>query len=303
MAGVCLTAIAVLAGGASARAASTARVRPQVKRSSLLYVANAAAGSLQRRHGHLVLTLTGLDRHVTWFSDRPARQTGAFPGRGLVAAWPGFGFATAPPNAALVYTDPTSHLTRTAILVLRHPRTVAHGAALAFAVSVINPRHVRGDLATHAQTADTRPATTLRDPSLFIDDTTAPVVDGCVLQAETECSNATLNNVDLAGLDLTGADFSDVYLSNADFAGANLQNATFNQTDGSSIDFSNANLSEAVFAESDYTSPNFSGANVLITIFTLDQITNPSLNGVQNLSVIEGCSWPGLPFAGLPTCG
>src|SRR4051794_21850141 len=82
--------------------------QPRMRKVSLLYALNAGSGRLAPRKGkgaRYELTLQGLDRNVTWFSDRPVRRTSSFPIAGLAKAWTGFGFAADPPNAALTYSD------------------------------------------------------------------------------------------------------------------------------------------------------------------------------------------------------
>jgi microcystin-dependent protein len=78
---------------------------------SLLFVLDADSGSLaparrDRRAGdprrRYTLTLTGLDRRVTWFADRPRREAGTISPRRMFASWKALGFRQSPPNAALV---------------------------------------------------------------------------------------------------------------------------------------------------------------------------------------------------------
>ncbi|MDQ6819670.1 MAG: pentapeptide repeat-containing protein [Actinomycetota bacterium] len=52
----------------------------------------------------------------------------------------------------------------------------------------------------------------------LIDDTTAPVINGCILQPWTDCSGVNLTGANLAGVDL---------------AAANLSQATFDQAPSS----------------------------------------------------------------------
>jgi microcystin-dependent protein len=73
---------------------------------SLLFAINFASGTLTPDHragaGHYVLTLSGLPRTATWFSDRPQRDAGRVSVRRLLGSWRALGFAAVAPNAAVV---------------------------------------------------------------------------------------------------------------------------------------------------------------------------------------------------------
>src|SRR4051794_27193867 len=117
---LCLLTLAVVASPAfgAPKAAKERKI-------SMLYALSAGSGTLTPEHGkgaRYRLTFGHLDRSVVWFSDRPARRSGAFPNRALTEAWNGLGFASDPPNAALVYTDASGRAGRTVIVELSHPR-------------------------------------------------------------------------------------------------------------------------------------------------------------------------------------
>jgi hypothetical protein len=192
---VSLHALALLA--TPALGAGTPAKEPKVTEVSLLYALNAGSGTLDKVNGDKYkLTLKGLDRRVTWFSDRPARRTSSFPVRGLARSWKGFGFAADPPNAALTYTSQSGNA-RTAILELSRPR-YAEGK-LVFAARALHPKRVmRPNLTHHAAVADRSPARRFTDASLFIDDAEAPTVDGCLIQPWTLCMGVFSSGVNLA---------------------------------------------------------------------------------------------------------
>src|SRR5882757_6380157 len=200
----CLLMVSVSATALAAR--GTGRP-PTVKKVSLLYALEAGSGMLVPEKGKgssYRLVLEGLDRNVTWFSDRPARRSGSFAVPILARSWKGFGFTSDPPNAALTYSEKGGGSARTVIVEISHP-SLARGR-LSFAVRVLDPKAIKaGNLAAHATAADRDPARALVDASLFIDDTTAKLVGGCIMQPSTRCEGADLGAIDLYGADLWGA--------------------------------------------------------------------------------------------------
>ncbi|MDX6626125.1 MAG: hypothetical protein QOE56_1114 [Solirubrobacterales bacterium] len=205
---VCLLVLA--ASTTAALGARSSHKTPTVKKISLLYALNARTGTLRPEKGKgakYKLTLKGLDRNVTWFSDRPARRTGSFPISGLARSWKGFGFAANPPNAALTYSDKGGNPARTVIVEISHPR-FAEGK-LSFAARVLDPKTIKQpNLADHAAAADRDPARALTEASLFIDDTAAKLVVDCALQPFTRCEGVDLGPLNLYEADLWGANFS-----------------------------------------------------------------------------------------------
>ncbi|MDP9227926.1 MAG: phage tail protein, partial [Actinomycetota bacterium] len=73
---------------------------------SLLFALESRSGTLtpQARagKGHFTLTLKGVERRATWFTDRPQRNAGRVNSRKLFRSWRGLGFRGSPPNAALI---------------------------------------------------------------------------------------------------------------------------------------------------------------------------------------------------------
>lgn len=56
----------------------------------------------------------------------------------------------------------------------------------------------------------------------LIDDTTAPVINGCILQPWTDCSSVNLTGANLAGVDLAAANLSQATFDQAALVGINL---------------------------------------------------------------------------------
>jgi microcystin-dependent protein len=98
--GVCALAAAMIAVPCASAAPTLHGVPAQ---DSLLFALDAGSGTLAPTgKGHFTLTLKGVDRRTTWFSDRPQRDAGRVATKGLFSAWRGLGFRKSPPNAALV---------------------------------------------------------------------------------------------------------------------------------------------------------------------------------------------------------
>jgi uncharacterized protein YjbI with pentapeptide repeats len=258
---LCFLALVLCAS--SALGAGKAPKKPKTQKISLLYVLNSASGNLIPKKGKgagYKLVLRGLDHDVTWFSDRPARKSGSFPTTALAEAWKGFGFKADPPNAALTYTDPSGDPGRTVIVELSHPR-YAKGR-LSFAARVLDPDSIKEpNLADHAAAADRDPTRKVKDASLFIDDGTAPVAGGCVLQPFTRCEGMDLGPLNLSGMYLQGANFSRSELDGSDFLTSHLEETAFV---GASLEHSN--LKEAMLANADLEKADLKHASFYLSL-------------------------------------
>ena len=249
---------ALLAGPAAAR------IKPRVQRVSLVYVVNADSGTLRPLPGRrFVLTLSRLERHGVWFSDRPTRRSGAFPARVLGAGWNGLGFVSHPPDAALVYSPNPDRAGSTIILRLGRPRYTQRRNAMSFTAKWVDPSTVRSpNLAGRARNASTSAPRRFENVSLFIDDGTAPLLKQCIIQPYTQCSGADLQGADLHGDDLEYADFSGANLNGATLAGANLSFATLAKARLQIASLAGANLTDASLAFADMPGANLGGANL-----------------------------------------
>lgn len=257
---------------------AAATSKPRMRHVSLLYVVNAGRGTLASRPARrFTLTLRALEPSGVWFSDRPVRRSGAFPSRLLPAGWKGLGFASQPPNAALVYSKGAARPGSTVILSLRHPRSNRGGHAISFIARLINPATVRSpSLTARAKDAVSSPPRRFAHASLFIDDGTAPVIGGCILQPYTQCEGADLHGADLHGAQLMYANFAGANLNAATLAGANLSFDNLAKARLQIATLAGANLTDASLAFADMPGANLGGAN--LTGATLDDALDTGAN-------------------------
>ena len=249
-AALCLLALTCAAPALAA--ADGVPVAPQ--QDELLFTQTAARGTLTptkcRCDGRYILTLRNVDKHTVWFSDRPNRHAGHIGTRAFTRAWKGFGFDSVAPDAALSAID-ASGSRDTDIVELTHPTYDAKRRTMRYVVRNVpftsGPSKVK-------RGADGFIPGRLRDVSLFIDDATAPVIDGCLLVRYTLClywGGPNLSYANLPGIDLTGARIlTTANLRGANLSGANLTGATLTRADLTGANLTNANL----------TATNLSGA-------------------------------------------
>ena len=278
-------AVASASGGSLAPAAKARKV-------SVLYATTAQQGSLTAVKGKkstYVMTLRGASDHVTWFADRPARQSGFLPTAGFVSSWAGYGFAEDPPNVALVMRD-RSGATDTVVAVMTRPKVTAKGVLTAQlrVLTVDQAQQVAGNLAVHAGRHDVKVPSRFTSAALFIDDASVPVVNGCAIQPNATCANANLSGEDLTGANLTNADLSGAYLTGADLSGADLTGADLSGADLSGADLSGADLSGAdlkgaTLEGADLTNANLPSARLVGANLTGADLTGANLTGA-NLS-------------------
>lgn len=245
-------------GVAAASAAGAVPLRtPPLQQVSLLYVLNAREGTLVPAGAGRYQLALRVDPSGVWFSDRPARRSGTFPSSALATSWRGFGFAADPPNAALdvLQRDPDGDAGSTVILRLSRPR-YARGW-LRFDARRLTAPAARSNLGGYARTIDRTPQPRFGPAALFIDDASAPVVGSCILQPYAFCPGDSVESVDLANLDLTGADFVGTHMRWDRFYGATLVDA----------DFKNAWLGETDFRMANLTGASLSGAGVYYSTF------------------------------------
>jgi hypothetical protein len=265
-----LVLVLVIVAVAAVPAGAVKSRKPQGQHVSELYVLTAGGGTLRPLPGRrFAVTLTRVDRNVVWFSDRPVHKSGTFPSNGLASRWKGFGFASQPPNAALVYPDPKGDGS-TVILELGRPRYNAHRNSISFTARWIDPKTVRSaNLAEHAKHADPTPNRRFSHASLFIDSSTSQAIGGC----STPPPGGTCLYDNLANTDLTGADLSDTDFTEADFTAANLTGANLSHDELYGAVFGraslrNANLTDADLDKVDLMYADLTGAN--LTGATLD---------------------------------
>lgn len=200
---------------------------------SLLYATTAQQGSLTAVKGKkrtYVMTLRGASDHVTWFTDRPARQSGFLPTAGFVSSWAGYGFVEDPPNVALVVRD-RSGATGTVVAVMTGPKVNSRGVLTARlrVLSVDQAQQVGGNLAVHADRHDVKVPSRFTSVALFIDNGNGTYVGtsptGCLIGPYAECAKSNLAGANLTNAHLTHADLTDANLAGANLTGAKLVGA------------------------------------------------------------------------------
>jgi hypothetical protein len=151
--------------------ASTAAAAPggdAHAKGSLLYAQETAGSSIERLGGGAYrLRLTGVSPRVTTFTDRPRRRAGRQGLEGFLRSWKANGFASDPPNAALVLDNAqASH--DVALLTLSHPHYDRARKTLTYRATPLHGGHTT--LASFARRADPVRAGNLGAASLFVDD-------------------------------------------------------------------------------------------------------------------------------------
>lgn len=276
-------------GGAAGAAPRKKVSRPE--KVSLLYVLNAGRANLLPVSGsktHYRFAVKTPESEAIWFSDRPKRQSGSFPADVLASYWAGFGFASDPPNVAVDYLD-SHRRERTAMLVLRKP--VLHKDEIVFDARLLHPGAVKDpNLAAHAKAADDTPPRRLREVAVFVDDSEARVLNGCILQPGTDCPWADFDGTYLPGLELAGANLQQAFVQGSEFNGGNLTEANLSEANIDSsfhvTDLSKANLSSA-YISSNFEDVNLSGANLTNAHLDESHFEDSNLSGAQT----SGVSW------------
>ncbi|MCH9644765.1 MAG: hypothetical protein K0U23_07915 [Gammaproteobacteria bacterium] len=129
---------------------------PKAKKVSFLFVLSAKEGAFQKSGKSNTLTLTDLDPHVLWFTDRPNRKAGFMSIQKFIVDW-AKNFKGDPSNAGLVHAD------------MSYTRG---GKQAPIAIELMNPRMSGGTLQFDARGLKKERALRvmkLRGVSLFID--------------------------------------------------------------------------------------------------------------------------------------
>ncbi|MBX5442755.1 MAG: tail fiber protein [Solirubrobacteraceae bacterium] len=159
---------------------------------SLLFTVGAQRGTLRQSGGALHLTLRGVDRRATWFTDRPDRNAGHVLTSQLVGAWSDLDFARIAPNAALVIDG--AHRSRDTIaLELRRPAYDRARRTLRFTVrrlAALGP----GLPQLHAQ-LDRRIPRRFGRATLFIDNAGTGATDCTVGQLQLMATDRPVRNM------------------------------------------------------------------------------------------------------------
>lgn len=252
LAAVCV--VAASGGGvAGAGAGSVAGAQePQEQEIALLFAQTANRGTMKPIQGHTPrfnLKLRGVNSQVVWFSDRPARQSGHISVREFNRSWAGFGFVEDPPNAALTLLR-AGDSQDTVVMELGRPHFNKKKEEIRYSARLLD--EATGNLSHLSSDLDSRVNRRFRSPSLFIDDATGRVVNGCLIQPNTQCYGADLSGADLSGADLTLARLAFARLTRANLSDARLVIAGLSNTD----------LRGAVLTRADVRGANLSGSNL-----------------------------------------
>jgi hypothetical protein len=187
---LCVVVLALSFGAACPAAASAAATAA----ASNLLVLNAERGSLVPRGAdRFDLTLRGVDRHVTWFADRPRRAAGTASVRTLVRDWADLGFLRDRPNAAIELPDGASGAD-TLVVELGRPRYDRRADTLRLRVRRIT---TTASIGGHAKGVDRRLPRRFGRTSLFVDN--LPGSRGAVIQVV----NDTRGPVGVSSVSLT----------------------------------------------------------------------------------------------------
>ena len=164
----------IASGAASATTASAPSVIASVKPEMVLYALTAASGSLKAipgNEGSFVMSLQRPSSQVTWFTDRPMRDSGFIPTVEFTKGWKSTNFVTDPPNVALVMRSPSGR-TDTLVAVMSRPAVSASGAFTAHLrlLSAQEAQALKGSLARHAARSLATVPARFTAAALFIDD-------------------------------------------------------------------------------------------------------------------------------------
>lgn len=170
--GITLAAVTVAAALAASATAAAERDRGILglpSGESILFASVSDTGSLTRQQGskRLRLVLRDFDREAVWFSDRPDRDSGTVPIRGVVRNWARLGFADDPPNAVLSLADGRPSLD-TVVVELGKPR-ISRGALRISVKPVDDPS---SGLSQFIDRLDRRVPRRFGESTLFIDNGT-----------------------------------------------------------------------------------------------------------------------------------
>jgi uncharacterized protein YjbI with pentapeptide repeats len=271
VAALTLSAICLF-GAAPALASGTPPTEQQI---GLLFTQTAPHGTfkpVKGKKGQFLLRLHNPPPQVVWFEDHPARHQGQIPIRGFAKAWKGYGFLSDPPNAALTLLNHKDS-EDTVVVKLGKPRYHKRRDVIRYRARKLP--HATGNLSDFESDNDGHVPRHFDDASLFIDDSTGVVWDGCVIAPYTQCPglvwrnadllNEIVNNANFAGAVFPFARMSGVF-TNVDFTNADLQGATL-QGDQTPYPGQPPFLVPS-FANSDFTNADLTGATLDSPILT-----------------------------------
>ncbi|MDP2289340.1 MAG: hypothetical protein Q8M73_12340 [Actinomycetota bacterium] len=153
---------------------------PQTEKPTVLFSLSADTMRLENPSGDdVTLVMEGVDPHAIWFTDRPARKSGAITTGRLAAEWEdGDSFNEDPPNAALVLHQPVKvgdGATDTLVVEILGAAYDPKEATFRADLKVLTKERaasLKGNLATHGGRHDLAWPASAGAVSLFIDSIT-----------------------------------------------------------------------------------------------------------------------------------
>ena len=168
---------AALATGPALLTACSSTTAEQAPDPSVLFSLSADAVHFENVDGMTsTLVMEGVDPHTVWFTDRPARESGAISTMRLAEDWqPGGTFADDPPNAALVLHEATKVDDAVAETLVAEITAVGYDSAAKIfradlrVLSAPEAATFEGNLAAHGDRHDLTWPSRAGAASLFID--------------------------------------------------------------------------------------------------------------------------------------
>jgi len=215
------------------------------------------------------------------FSGRPA--TGETTITRLVKDyWQELGFLSNPPTAVVTIQDASESANTILIELDREvPTYKPEGAVLQFE-SVRLLSKAEGNLEVFEDDADPRIPRRFGTAVFGINDDTAAVAHGCVIQPETICRNANLNRQDLSKTYLAGADFT-----GSTFRGARLHYVNLDHAELADTNFDNAELLHVTLSYADLRGARFSYLDPFSTHLGAANLTGANLGRSHAPSILR----------------
>ena len=231
------------------------------------------------------LTLKNVDR-ISWFTDRPYRETGSWKPSRLVRQWDSLYEGDAP-NAIAGFNVGNSD--QMVAFEMYKPRWNKKTENLTFKLMPLDSR--QRDVITGLNKV------ALADISIFIDDSS-----GSQPPWYPNGSNMNFTGVDFSGMNLSNANMENTNLNGVNFTNTNLTGSSLFQASGSNItgqkaNFTNADLWTAILENSDFTSAIFTSADAPSSSFQNSNLTSANFYGADlSQANFQGANLTGANF-------
>ena len=215
------------------------------------------------------LTLKNVNR-VSWFTDRPYRETGSWKPSRLVRQWDSL-YEGGEPNAIAGFS--VGNVGQMVAFEMHKPRWNKRTESLSFKLRPLDS--IQRDAITGLNKVD------LADISIFIDDSS-----GSQPPWYPNGSNMNFTGVNFSGMNLSNANMENTNLNGVNFTNTNLTGTSLFQASGSNIvgqyaNFTNADLWTAVFESSDFTGAIFTSADAPDSSFQNSNLTSANFYGAD----------------------